>query len=125
MWSSRRERVVATCCPQGRRSRTWLRHNRPEDHLPDFSYRAVSDQGIVEWEYCPVVAAVVAQDDVVLNRDETEGALWIEWRSFVTLADSGAMDLSPWSRLQVSALKEIGAPAVWRDRSDELPDFLR
>ena len=93
--------------------------------LPDFSYRAVSDQGIVEWEYCPVVTAVVAEDDVVLNRDETEGALWIEWRSFVTLTESGEMDLSPWSKLQVSALKEIGAPGVWRDRSDELPDFLR
>ncbi|OMC13525.1 isopentenyl-diphosphate Delta-isomerase [Mycobacterium sp. SP-6446] len=93
--------------------------------LPDFSYRAVSDRGIVEWEYCPVVAAVVDSDDIALNSDEAEGALWLDWRSFVGIVDSAAIELSPWSRLQVKALKELGPPAGWCDRSDELPDFLR
>jgi isopentenyl-diphosphate delta-isomerase len=93
--------------------------------LPDFSYRAVSDQGIVEWEYCPVVAAHAARNDVVLNGGESDGALWLEWPSFVTLADSGAGELSPWSRLQVEVLKGLGAPSAWPDRTAELPSFLR
>lgn len=93
--------------------------------LPGFSYRAVSSHGIVEWEYCPVVTATVAKNDVVLNSDETEGALWLEWPSFVALVASGGVELSPWCRLQVSAMEEAGGPASWRDRSNELPNFLR
>ena len=91
--------------------------------LPDFRYRAVMDNGIVENEICPVFAAFVATDPVP-NRAEVDDYAWIDWRGFRSLVRGGALDISPWCRLQLDGL--AGLPAHPRDwpllGPDDLPE---
>lgn len=71
--------------------------------LGDFSYRAVSPEGIVENELCPVfVATVDADPDPDLAEVVQWG--WVAWESFRELTRSSPWAVSPWSVLQVEAL---------------------
>lgn len=93
--------------------------------LPHFSYREVSPENIVEWEYCPVIVATVDSNELNPNPDEVDGGIWLSWSSFVALAmQPDAIGLSPWCKLQVSALRDHGAPYEMPDRSCELPSYL-
>ena len=71
--------------------------------LGDFSYRAVSPEGIVENELCPVFVATVDTDP---DPDPIEVVQWgwVPWESFRELTRSSPWALSPWSVLQVEAL---------------------
>lgn len=92
--------------------------------LPDFRYRAVMDNGIVEYEICPVFAAFVDTDPVP-DPAEVGDHAWIDWRGFRALVDTGALDISPWCRLQLDGLAHLPAqprdwplsepPARWRE----------
>ncbi len=67
--------------------------------LPHFRYRAVSAANIVEWEYCPVIAATVDSAAIRPNPDEVEGGMWLSWPSFVELTTQrDALGLSPWCK---------------------------
>jgi isopentenyl-diphosphate Delta-isomerase len=68
--------------------------------LPDFAYRAVSPEGVVENERCPVFAARVSSDPVP---DPTEVIQWqwVEWENCVDLASSAPWLISPWAALQI------------------------
>ena len=46
--------------------------------LPDFTYRAMMDNGRVEHELCPVFIAEVS-DDVVMDPDEADALEWVTW----------------------------------------------
>ena len=81
--------------------------------LPDFTYRAVMDNGIVEHELCPVVVAT-ASGDVTLAAEEADAAEWVPWRHLVTRAWHAPATLSPWSVRQIDALDAaIGEPGAW------------
>jgi isopentenyl-diphosphate delta-isomerase len=71
--------------------------------LGDFSYRAVSPEGIVENELCPVFVATVDADP---DPDLTEVVQWgwVSWESFRELTQRSPWAVSPWSVLQVQAL---------------------
>jgi len=71
--------------------------------LGDFSYHAVSPEGIVENELCPVFVATVDADP---DPDPTEVVQWgwVSWESFRELTRSSPWAVSPWSVLQVQAL---------------------
>lgn len=77
--------------------------------LPDFRYRAVMDNGVVENEVCPVFRATVPSGTVPTPAaDEVEDFRWVPWHDFSRDVLSGAFEVSPWCRLQVAELVERG-----------------
>ena len=81
--------------------------------LPDFRYRAVMDNGIVENEICPVFLARV-RADVVVDPDPTEVAdhRWVTPDEFRDLIDAGDVPVSPWAALQMRELDAPGGPGL-------------
>ncbi|MBS2538527.1 isopentenyl-diphosphate Delta-isomerase [Catenulispora sp. NF23] len=82
--------------------------------LPDFRYRAVMPNGIVENEICPVFQATVAPGITPSpDPDEVGEYRWIPWAEFSSQVLSGAFEVSPWCRLQVQELAELDS-GRWR-----------
>ena len=75
--------------------------------LPDFRYRAVAPDGIVENEVCPVYFAQLGSDPRPAP-DEVMQWRWIEFADFLHAADTVPFVLSPWSVLQARALRGVG-----------------
>lgn len=71
--------------------------------LPDFAYRAVSPEGVVENEVCPVFVAEVDADPVP-DEDEVAQWRWVDWPDFQDLAARHPWALSPWSVEQAALL---------------------
>ena len=71
--------------------------------LPDFQYRAVSPEGMVEHEVCPVLVASTDRDPRP-DPDEVVEWRWVEWPAFRAAATATPWLLSPWSVLQVAQL---------------------
>jgi isopentenyl-diphosphate delta-isomerase len=71
--------------------------------LPDFAYRAVSPEGMVEHEVCPVF---VARADADPRPDPTEVVewRWVDWAAFRAATAATPWLLSPWSVLQTAQL---------------------
>ncbi|MDI9582412.1 MAG: isopentenyl-diphosphate Delta-isomerase [Actinomycetales bacterium] len=94
--------------------------------LPDFSYRAVMENGTVEHEICPVYRAVVSVD-ARPNPDEVAEVKWLPWDSFAEGVLSGAMPISPWAREQIPLLVALGPdPLAWPVADeDRLPPVAR
>jgi isopentenyl-diphosphate delta-isomerase len=87
--------------------------------LPDFRYTATMD-GIVENEMCPVLVAEPV-GDVTVNPAEVEAVQWRSWDTFSAEVADGTRDVSTWCRMQVDALRSLGAgPASWRTADPEL-----
>jgi isopentenyl-diphosphate Delta-isomerase len=79
---------------------------RSELVLPEFSYRAVAPEGIVENEFCPVL---VAHAQGVPKPDPTEvlDHRWSPWPHIITVAANTPWLISPWSALQIPLLAEF------------------
>ncbi|CAN5142471.1 isopentenyl-diphosphate Delta-isomerase [soil metagenome] len=73
--------------------------------LPDFTYRAVSPEGLVEHEVCPVFVAVVDTDPLPAPSEVAEWT-WVTWSDYRTLASRAPWALSPWSVSQTALLPE-------------------
>ena len=81
--------------------------------LDDFSYRAVMDNGVVENELCPVVAAIVDADPTP-NPFEVDDYRWVPWEQLRRRADERPNTLSPWAVTQIGQLAaRHGAPTAW------------
>ena len=82
--------------------------SRPEDRSqPDFAYRAVAADGLVENEVCPVYFAHLDGDPEPPPEPDPEEVAewrWVPWASFRTLAATAPWALSPWSVEQVGQL---------------------
>ncbi|MGH3601064.1 MAG: isopentenyl-diphosphate Delta-isomerase [Pseudonocardiaceae bacterium] len=74
--------------------------------LPDFSYRAVAPDGVVENEFCPVLVGSV---DGQLQPDPTEVLeyCWAPWSDVVALVEAAPWAISPWSARQVPQLAAL------------------
>lgn len=80
--------------------------------LPDFAYRASDDGpdgGIEEHEFCPVFVCTLDGDPRPAP-DEVAAWEWWDWDRLVAEAKAGT--LSPWARLQVPQLAELGDPRI-------------
>ncbi len=73
--------------------------------LPDFAYRAVSPEGLVEHEVCPVFVAVVDSDPQP-DPSEVGQWIWVTWSDYRAVASSAPWALSPWSVDQTALLPE-------------------
>lgn len=71
--------------------------------LPDFRYRAVAADGIVENEYCPVWMATTDREPEP-NPSEVGEWRWIEWTILVDAIDRVPFVFSPWAQLQIPHL---------------------
>ncbi|WP_026424171.1 isopentenyl-diphosphate Delta-isomerase [Actinokineospora inagensis] len=80
--------------------------------LPAFRYRATMPDGIVENEMCPVYRVVVDTEPDP-NPDEVDSIRWVAWTTLLDEISSGALDLSPWSVLQLTDLIPLGDPVDW------------
>ena len=76
--------------------------------LPDFRYRAVMSDGVVENEVCPVYVAHCADPgSLAPDPDEVVEHEWVHWARFRDDALSGRREVSPWCRLQLDALPPV------------------
>ncbi|MEU7068126.1 isopentenyl-diphosphate Delta-isomerase [Streptomyces sp. NPDC046161] len=75
-------------------------------------YRAVMGNGIVENEVGPVVR-VTLDGPVVPEPSEIAEVAWVPWPEAVVRAASEDSDLSPWSRLTIAQLADLG-PDPWQ-----------
>jgi isopentenyl-diphosphate delta-isomerase len=83
--------------------------------FPDFSYRAVMDDGTVENELCPVVVVAVSGEPM-LDPAEVDDARWVPWDEFAAMACAGDPRLSPWSIAQAQRFAALGSPpSAWLD----------
>jgi isopentenyl-diphosphate Delta-isomerase len=83
--------------------------------LPDFSYRAVAPDGLVEHERCPVYVARLDGDPPPApdpDPDEVAEWRWVAWDAFRTLVVTAPWALSPWAVEQVRRLP-ARLPATW------------
>ncbi|WP_433698793.1 isopentenyl-diphosphate Delta-isomerase [Nocardiopsis sp. CA-288880] len=74
--------------------------------LPDFRYRAVSAEGIVENEFCPVFWAR-AEGEPSPNPEEVAEYAWVEWADLVAVAGRTPWLLSPWAVEQIPRLDAL------------------
>lgn len=74
--------------------------------LPDFAYRAVSPEGLVENEFCPVL---VARTDADPDPDPEEVGQWqwVDWAGYTGTAANAPWALSPWSAEQALLLAQV------------------
>lgn len=81
--------------------------------LPEFRYRAVMPDGIVENELCPVFR-VRTDVEPVPNPDEVDSVEWVEWAPFFADVRDGRREISPWAVLQFDELAALGPdPLAW------------
>ncbi|MFI6604363.1 isopentenyl-diphosphate Delta-isomerase [Nonomuraea sp. NPDC050536] len=94
--------------------------------LPNFAYRAVMGNGVVEHELCPVYRVQVS-GPAIPNPDEVAEVVWMPWKEFTEGVRNGLLAISPWCREQVPHLDDLGAdPASWTPApSAELPAAAR
>lgn len=71
--------------------------------LPDFRYRAVAPDGIVEHEICPVYTARTG-DTPTPDPSETEQWEWVPWERFRAMVLDTPWALSPWAVKQTRQL---------------------
>jgi isopentenyl-diphosphate Delta-isomerase len=83
-----------------------LRLVRSAVALPDFRYRAVAADGVVENEFCPVLVGTV---DGAPQPDPAEVLeyQWVSWPDVVALAETAPWAISPWSALQIPQLSAL------------------
>lgn len=95
--------------------------------LPEFRYRAVMNNGIVENEICPVFRVVYDGPTPDPNPDEVDAIEWQPWHHFSYHVVNRTRDVSPWCLDQVEQLRELGIdPRSWPAASpDRLPPAAR
>lgn len=74
--------------------------------LPDYSYVAVSPEGIVENELCPVFVCRVDAEPTLV-RSEVIEYQWVPWSDFQSLSRSTPWALSPWAVEQTALMRDI------------------
>ncbi len=89
--------------------------------LPHFRYRAVSPQGIVENELCPVAVGRIDGVRLVPNPQEIAQVRWLRWSSWLRKVESEPDRVSPWARLQTAALVCQSSFVSWLAEA-EVPD---
>ena len=96
----------ATAAARRLREELGLRLVRSVVALPDFRYRALAPDGVVENEFCPVLVAAV-DGPPRLDPAEVLESRWVPWPEIVRLASVAPWAISPWSALQIPQLAAL------------------
>lgn len=94
------------------RSELGLAIDEIRPYLPDFRYRAVMDNGIVENEVGPVVRVLLTAP-LQPNPGEVDAIRWTSWPDLVAATTEGAAEISPWSLITIRKLAGLG-PDPWK-----------
>ncbi|HEY2725125.1 MAG TPA: isopentenyl-diphosphate Delta-isomerase [Pseudonocardiaceae bacterium] len=86
-----------------------LRLVRAAVALPEFGYRAVAPDGVVENEFCPVLVAAV-EGEPQPDPAEVLEVRWASWAQVVDLVAAAPWAVSPWAALQVTQLAALAEP---------------
>lgn len=70
-----------------------------------YTYRFADKNGIVEHEICPVFIAVT-NEQPILNPEEVDNALWIDWTEFLQDLLKNPNKYSPWSHEEARLVDE-------------------
>ena len=94
--------------------------------LPQFRYRAVMGNGVVENELCPVFVARAASRGTP-DPAEVEATEWVRWETFRDDVLGGRREISPWCASQVAELaaREDGAGWFRTGNPESLPAAAR
>ncbi len=76
--------------------------------LPDFRYRAVAPDGVVENEFCPVLVGAVEGQPRPDPAEVLEWR-WVTWAEAVGVVTVAPWAISPWAALQIPLLAGLGA----------------
>lgn len=79
--------------------------------LPDFAYRAVAPDGVVENEVCPVLVGTAGGTPRPDPREVLEYR-WALWPDVVALVTAAPWAMSPWAALQIPLLDALGVPSL-------------
>jgi geranylgeranyl diphosphate synthase type I len=77
--------------------------------LPDFAYRAVMGNGVVEHELCPVVLAEVDADELSPDPSEVLDVEWWHWDALLDRARRCPDSLTPWSARQIDLVAGLAS----------------
>ncbi|MGH3777175.1 MAG: isopentenyl-diphosphate Delta-isomerase [Pseudonocardiaceae bacterium] len=77
--------------------------------LPDFRYRAVAPDGVVENEFCPVLVGSI-DGQLRPNPAEVLEHRWTPWPDVVALVAAAPWAISPWAALQIPLLAALPTP---------------
>ncbi len=102
---------VAVAADRRLREELGMRPERAEVALPDFAYRAVAPDGVVENEVCPVLVAT-ARGEPRADPAEVLEYRWADWQAVVELVRVAPWAISPWAARQMPQLASLG-PAPW------------
>jgi isopentenyl-diphosphate delta-isomerase len=102
--------AVAAAARRRLRQELGLEVGRLDLVLPEFAYRAVAADGVVENERCPVFLTE-ADGDPDPDPAEVAEWRWVEWSAFRAVATAAPWALSPWAAEQVRQLDAAGFPA--------------
>lgn len=86
-----------------------LRMVRSAVALPEFRYRAVAPDGMVENEFCPVLVGTV-EGQPRPDPAEVLECRWVPWPEMVGLVSVAPWAISPWAALQIPQLDALPAP---------------
>lgn len=78
----------------------------PTVALPDFRYRAVMGDGIVENEICPVFTSTLISE-LTLDPSEVADTRWVTLPELSSLLEGSGETYSPWLREQLPQLLEV------------------
>ncbi|MDQ4009825.1 MAG: isopentenyl-diphosphate Delta-isomerase [Actinomycetota bacterium] len=84
---------------------------RSEMALPEFRYRAVASDGVVENEICPVLVGSI-EGQLQPDPAEVLEHRWARWPDVVALATVAPWAISPWAALQIPLLAALDHPLL-------------
>jgi len=74
--------------------------------VPDYVYKTPPFRDVVEHEFCPIFAAVTA-DEPKRNPREVEDYIWVPWAQYVRMLSSEAGVMSWWSKDQYKRIERL------------------
>lgn len=80
--------------------------------VPDFRYRAVDANGIVEHEICPVLVGVIDPNQLDPAAEEVAEWSWSSWEETAAAVRAAPFAFSPWCVEQIRLLEAAGGPAA-------------
>lgn len=74
--------------------------------LPNYRYKTLPFNGIVENEFCPVYSAQIS-DEIRINREEVADTKWLSWEEYKKDIKENPEKYSYWAKDQLSLIDDV------------------